>query len=642
MLKSRGTWGVVAASGLLIIASWLVGRLTSAETVADGLMIAAAVVAGYRIAVSAVQALRVRMISIDLLVVVAAVGAMFIDNYWESAAVTFLFALGKALERATLNRTRRALSDLVDSAPETATVLRDGEPETVEVWELEPGDIVVVRNGEQVPVDGRVISGNGGVDEATITGESVPAEKSEGAEVFAGTWLRSGVLRVEAIGIGADTTLARIVHRVEDAQDDKARTQTFMERFSRWYTPAVMLAALIVGLLPWPLVATMDNIELALTLLVIGCPGALVISIPVSIVAGIGRSAKDGVLIKGGEYLESSARVDAVVVDKTGTLTNGRPVLTDVDILDDDYSREQVLLLAARAETASEHPLAEAIISGARGAGLEVDLVEAAAPVAGKGIRAEVDGRVVSVGSADLLDHRPDNARILELNEQGRTAMFVGVDGRAVGIVAVADTIRDDAPAAIRALHDAGIRVVMATGDAERVARNVGTELGVDEIRAELMPEDKVEIVRELQSRGHTVAMVGDGVNDTPALALADIGVAMGAAGSPAAIETADIALMADRLPRLPYALGLAKRTVRTMRVNIAIALMTVAALLAGLFLGGVTMSVGMLVHEVSVLAVIAIAMLLLRPTLAKGGAGTPRRGKSLDLGIGDQATVRA
>ncbi len=641
MLKSWRTWGVVAASGLLIIASWLVGRLTSAETVADGLMIAAAVVAGYRIAVSAVQALRVRMVSIDLLVVVAAVGAMFIDNYWESAAVTFLFALGKALERATLNRTRRALSDLVDSAPETATVLRDGEPETVEVWELEPGDLVLVRNGEQVPVDGRVLSGNGGVDEATITGESVPAEKSEGSEVFAGTWLRSGVLRVEAIGIGADTTLARIVHRVEDAQDDKARTQTFMEKFSRWYTPAVMLAALIVGLLPWSLVATMDNLELALTLLVIGCPGALVISIPVSIVAGIGRSARDGVLIKGGEYLESSARVDAVVVDKTGTLTNGRPVLTDVDILDDDYSREQVLLLAARAETASEHPLAEAIISGAREAGLEIDLVEAAEPVAGKGIRAEVDGRVVAVGSADLLDHRPDNARILELNEQGRTAMFVGVDGRAIGIVAVADTIRDDAPAAIRALHDAGIRVVMATGDAERVARNVGTELGVDEIRAELMPEDKVEIVRELQSRGHTVAMVGDGVNDTPALALADIGVAMGAAGSPAAIETADIALMADRLPRLPYALGLAKRTVRTMRVNIAIALVTVAALLAGLFLGGVTMSVGMLVHEVSVLAVIAIAMLLLRPTLAQGGAEAPRREKSLDLGAGDQATVR-
>ncbi|MBB0991154.1 Cd2+/Zn2+-exporting ATPase [Dietzia kunjamensis] len=641
MLKSWKTWGVVAASGLLIVASWLVGRLTSADAVADGLMIIAALVAGYRIAVSAVQALRIRMISIDLLVVVAAVGAMFIDNYWESAAVTFLFALGKALEKATLNRTRRALSDLVDSAPETATILRDGEPETVEVWELEPGDLVLVRNGEQVPVDGRVLSGNGGVDEATITGESVPAEKSEGSEVFAGTWLRSGVLRIEAVGIGADTTLARIVHRVEDAQDDKARTQTFMERFSTWYTPAVMISALVVALIPWSLVATMGNIELALTLLVIGCPGALVISIPVSIVAGIGRSAKDGVLIKGGEYLESAARVDAVVVDKTGTLTNGRPVLTDVDVLDDDYSREDVLRLAARAETASEHPLAEAIISGAREAGLEIDLVEAAEPVAGKGIRAEVDGRVVAVGSADLLDHRPDNARILELNDQGRTAMFVGVDGRAVGIVTVADTIRDDAPAAVRALHDAGIRVVMATGDAQRVARNVGAELGVDEIRAELMPEDKVEIVRELQSRGHTVAMVGDGVNDTPALALADIGVAMGAAGSPAAIETADIALMADRLPRLPYALSLAKRTVRTMRLNIAIALVTVAALLAGLFLGGVTMSIGMLVHEVSVLAVIAIAMLLLRPTLEKDGTGIPGHAGDLVLGTGARDVSR-
>lgn len=641
MLKSWKTWGVVAASGLLIVASWLVGRLTSADAVADGLMIIAALVAGYRIAVSAVQALRIRMISIDLLVVVAAVGAMFIDNYWESAAVTFLFALGKALEKATLNRTRRALSDLVDSAPETATILRDGEPETVEVWELEPGELVLVRNGEQVPVDGRVLSGNGGVDEATITGESVPAEKSEGSEVFAGTWLRSGVLRIEAVGIGADTTLARIVHRVEDAQDDKARTQTFMERFSTWYTPAVMISALVVALIPWSLVATMGNIELALTLLVIGCPGALVISIPVSIVAGIGRSAKDGVLIKGGEYLESAARVDAVVVDKTGTLTNGRPVLTDVDVLDDDYSREDVLRLAARAETASEHPLAEAIISGAREAGLEIDLVEAAEPVAGKGIRAEVDGRVVAVGSADLLDHRPDNARILELNDQGRTAMFVGVDGRAVGIVTVADTIRDDAPAAVRALHDAGIRVVMATGDAQRVARNVGAELGVDEIRAELMPEDKVEIVRELQSRGHTVAMVGDGVNDTPALALADIGVAMGAAGSPAAIETADIALMADRLPRLPYALSLAKRTVRTMRLNIAIALVTVAALLAGLFLGGVTMSIGMLVHEVSVLAVIAIAMLLLRPTLEKDGTGIPGHAGDLVLGTGARDVSR-
>lgn len=602
-MKTWKTWGIVIVSGLLIVLSWITGS--------DLLMIAAAVVAGYQIAVSAIQALRIKMISIDLLVIVAAVGALFINNYWESAAVTFLFALGKALEKATMNRTRKALSDLVDSAPETATVLRDGEPETVEIWELTPGDVVLVKNGEQIPVDGHVISGTGGVDEATITGESVPAEKFEGSEVFAGTWLRSGVLRVEAIGIGSDSTLAKIIHRVEDAQDDKAKTQTFLEKFSKYYTPGVMIAALVVGLV------TM-NVELALTLLVIACPGALVISIPVSIVAGIGRSARDGVLIKGGEYLETSAKVDAVVVDKTGTLTNGRPELTNVDVLDPSYNEDEVLTLAARAETASEHPLAEAIIRGAESRGLAVEMVEAAEPVAGKGIRAQVDDRTIAVGSADLLDEIPEATRILELNEQGRTAMYVGVNGHPVGIVAVADTIRTDAPAAIKSLHDKGVKVIMATGDARRVAENVAAELGVDEVHAELMPEDKLTIVKELQARGHKVAMVGDGVNDTPALATADIGVAMGAAGSPAAIETADIALMADRLPRLPYALGLAKRTVRTMRVNIGIALLTVAVLLAGVLLGGVTMSIGMLVHEASVLLVIAIAMLLLRPTLEK------------------------
>lgn len=606
-MKTWKTWGVVGVSALLIALSWL----SPAESlIADALMIAAAVVAGWNIAISAFQALRIKMVSIDLLVVVAAIGALFINNYWESAAVTFLFALGKALEKATMNRTRKALSDLVDSAPETATKLHDaGSTETVEVWELMPGEKVLVRNGEQIPVDGRVISGFGGVDEASITGESVPAEKSEGAEVFAGTWLRSGVLRVEATAVGSESTLAKIIHRVEDAQDDKAKTQTFLERFSKWYTPGVMIAALAVGLIT-------QNVELALTLLVIACPGALVISIPVSIVAGIGRSAKDGVLIKGGEYLEASAKVDAVVVDKTGTLTNGQPELTDVKVLDPAYTANEVLQLAARAETASEHPLADAIIRGAKIRGLEVELVESAQPVMGKGIRAEVDGHAVAVGSAELLDKTPNEDRVLELNAQGKTAMYVGVDGHAIGLVAVADTIRSDAPAAVKSLHDNGIKVVMATGDAQRVAENVARELGVDEVHAEMMPEDKLDLVKELQSRGHVVAMVGDGVNDTPALAQADIGVAMGAAGSPAAIETADIALMADKLPRLPYALHLAQRTVRTMTLNIGIALATVAVLLAGVLLGGVTMSIGMLVHEASVLLVIGIAMLLLRPVL--------------------------
>lgn len=611
-MKTWKTWGGVGASGLLIILSWL---SSSSPMLADAFMIAAAIVAGWPIAQSAYQALRIRMVSIDLLVVVAAVGAMFINNYWESAAVTFLFALGKALERATMNRTRKALSDLVDAAPETATRLNaDDSTEVVELWELEPGDIVLVRNGEQIPVDGNVIAGVGGIDESNITGESMPAEKGQGSDVYAGTWLRSGVLRVEATGIGSDSTLAKIIHRVEDAQDDKARTQTFLEKFSKWYTPGVMIAAAVVGLITW-------DVELALTLLVIGCPGALVISIPVSIVAGIGRAARDGVLIKGGEYLETAAKVDVVVVDKTGTLTTGRPELTDVEVIEPAYSQGEVLELAARAETASEHPLADAIIRGAQDRGLSTTLVEAAENITGRGIIANVDGQAVAVGSAELLDHEPDSTRILELNAEGKTAMFVGVNGHAIGIVAVADAVRSDSASAIESLHKAGIQVVMATGDAHRVAQNVASKLGVDEVYSELLPEQKLELVRDLQAAGKTVAMVGDGVNDTPALAAADIGVAMGVAGSPAAIETADIALMADRLPRLAHAVTLAKRTVRTMRINILIALATVMVLLAGVLFGGVTMSVGMLVHEASVLLVISIAMLLLRPTLKEDAA---------------------
>ncbi|MDK4331416.1 heavy metal translocating P-type ATPase [Corynebacterium accolens] len=613
MFKTK-TWGVVIVSGLLIFLSWIIPSeidAVGALSLADVFMLTAAVIAGWQIAISAVQALRIKMVSIDLLVIIAAVGAAFIQNYWESAAVTFLFALGKALEKATMNRTRKALSDLVDSAPEIAKVLREGEEETVELWEVEPGDTVIVRNGEQIPVDGTVISGHGGVDEATITGESVPAEKAQDSEVFAGTWLRSGLLRVTAEGIGADSTLAKIIHRVEDAQDDKARTQSFLERFSQYYTPAVIAFAVLIGLIS-------SDIELALTLLVIACPGALVISIPVSIVAGIGRSAKDGVLIKGGDYLETSAQIDALVVDKTGTLTKGRPALTDVTVLNHSYTEEQVLRLAARAETASEHPLAEAIITGAKDRDLEVEPVESANPVTGKGITANIDKHTIVVGAAELLDTTPapgaEDDVVQRFNEEGKTAMYVGMDGTAIGVVAVADTIRDDAPAAVRALHDNDIKIVMATGDAYPVAKSVAKELGVDEVRAQLLPEDKLDIVKQLQGEGYTVAMMGDGVNDTPALAQADIGVAMGAAGSPAAIETADIALMADALPRLPYALNLAQRTVRTMRINIAIALITVAILLAGVFLGGVTMSIGMLVHEASVLLVIAIAMLLLRP----------------------------
>lgn len=642
-----GNWSVPVVSGVLIIISFAVQRLaegaanltispqwwldagahathaTAVFTLADAFMVAAAVVAGYGIVIKAVRALIAKVIGIDLLVSVAAIGAVIIGNFWEAAAVTFLFAIGHALEAATLNKTRSALAELVAVAPDSAVVVRDGEQQEIPAGQVRMGEIVLVKNGSKVPVDGQVVSGSGAIDEASITGESIPVEKSKGDQVFAGTVSRGGFLQVLATGIGADTTLARIIHRVEEAQDAKARTQAFMDRFSRWYTPAVMALALAAGLIA-------GDVVLALTLLVIGCPGALVISIPVAIVAGIGRAARNGILIKGGEFLETSAKISAVAVDKTGTLTEGQPVLTDVVVLDSARDRADVLRWAAAAEAGSEHPLARPILQTARDEGVAPDGVPGTVtPVPGKGIASDVAGQRVLIGNPPLLDQYgvPDDgsaARAAEtLASDGKTPMIVAVDDQVIGVVAVADQIRQDAPEMVARLHRAGVeKVVMLTGDTRLVAEAVGKGTGIDEIHASLLPEDKLDVVAQLQRQGHTIAMVGDGVNDAPALATANIGVAMGAAGSAVAVETADIALMGDNLLKLPEAIGLAKRTVSVMRQNIAIALITVVLLLAGVFAGGVTMSVGMLVHEASVLVVIINAMRLLRKT--RGSTTTP------------------
>lgn len=580
----------------------------------NAFMVAAAVLVGVPILIKALRALAARTIAIDLLVSIGAIGAIVIGEYWEAAAVTFLFAIGHALEAATVNKTRSALAELVAVAPATAVVMRDDKQVAVAAAAVAAGETVLVKNGAKVPVDGVVTGGSGALDEASITGESIPVGKVEGDQVFAGTVSASGFLQVRATGVGADTTLARIIHRVEEAQDAKGRTQTFMEKFSSWYTPSIILLALVTGLVT-------GNAVLALTLLVIGCPGALVISIPVAIVSGIGRGAKDGILIKGGEYLETSAKISAVALDKTGTITEGRPVLTDVVVLTPGLDRAEVLGWAARAEAGSEHPLARPIVQAAEAEGLAVaGLPEHTEPVPGKGIVATLDGYRVAVGNLPVLaaegvtDDGSAGAEIDRLADLGRTPMVVTLDGEVIGVVAVADRLRSDAKEMVARLHAAGVtNVVMLTGDNRRVAEAVAAEVGVDEVRAQLLPEDKLTEVARLQAEGHTVAMVGDGVNDAPALATADIGVAMGAAGTGVAIETADIALMKDDLLKLPQAVGLARRTVRVMRQNIAIALVTVVILLAGVFAGGVTMTIGMLVHEASVLLVIGNAMRLLR-----------------------------
>lgn len=486
-----GNWSVPVVSGGLIVISfaiqWLgggvanvaVGRqwwldagahathASAAFTLGDVFMLAAAVVAGYGIVVNAVRALTAKVIGIDLLVSIAAIGAVLVGNFWEAAAVTFLFAIGHALEAATLNKTRSALAELVAVAPDSAVVVRDGEQQEIPAGQVRMGEIVLVKNGAKVPVDGQVVSGTGALDEASITGESIPVEKTEGSQVFAGTVSRGGFLQVLAIGIGADTTLARIIHRVEEAQDAKAKTQAFIDRFSRWYTPAVMVLALVAGLVS-------GDVVLALTLLVIGCPGALVISIPVAIVAGIGRAARNGILIKGGEFLETSAKISAVAVDKTGTLTEGRPRLTDVAVLDPTLKRTEVLRWAAAAEAGSEHPLARPILETAHAEGVGPQGVPGTVtPVPGKGIVSEVDGRLVLVGNPPLLEqYGIVEAEVAEatrtaqdLAAEGKTPMIVAVDQTVIGVVAVADQIRQDAPEMVARLHRAGVeKVVMLTG----------------------------------------------------------------------------------------------------------------------------------------------------------------------------------
>lgn len=635
-----GNWFIPVVSGLLILVSFGVEKLFGGSwnvtvgpqwwidagehahgsghvfTLANAFMLAAAIVAGYGIVVKAVRALLVKFISIDLLVSIAAIGATLIGNFWEAAAVTFLFAIGHALEAGTMNKTRAALAELVAVAPDVAVVMRDGEQVEIAAHQVRMGEIVLVKNGAKVPVDGQVVSGTGAIDEASITGESIPVEKTKSDHVFAGTISRGGFLQVMATGIGADTTLARIIRRVEEAQDAKAKTQAFIDRFSKWYTPAVMVLALAAGLIS-------GDVVLGLTLLVIGCPGALVISIPVAIVAGIGRSARNGILIKGGEYLETSAKISAVAVDKTGTLTEGRPVLTDIVVRNPEADRREVLRWAAAAEAGSEHPLARPILDTAREEGVAPEgLPGSVTPVVGKGIVADAHGKRVLIGNVPLLEQYGivnDAGAAVAANKlaaAGKTPMIVAVDESVLGVIGVADTIREDAPEMIRRLHASGVqKVVMLTGDTRLVAEAIGEAVGIDEIHASLLPEDKLDAVARLQREGHTVAMVGDGVNDAPALATADIGVAMGAAGSAVAVETADIALMGDNLLKLPEAISLAKRTVNVMRQNIWIALITVVVLLVGVFAGGVTMAIGMLVHEGSVLIVILNAMRLLRNT---------------------------
>jgi len=606
-------------------AGWFAGGLIAAWAGADALLVnafyaAALLSAAPLTARKAWVALKHRSLDINVLMLIAAAGAIALGQWSEAAAVVVLFAVAQMLEARTLARARTAVRALIDLAPTEVLVRENGLERRVAVEDVSPGSIISVKPGDKLPLDGLVVEGTSAVNQAPVTGESLPVDKAPGDEVFAGSINGRGALDVKVTRFRRDTTLARIIHLVEQAQAQRAPAQTFVERFARIYTPAVIALAIAIALLP-PLLLAADWhtwTYRALVLLVVSCPCALVISTPVSIVAALAGAARKGVLIKGGANLERAGQIQCVAIDKTGTLTLGIPEVVEVQALNGD-SPDAIVRLAASVEQRSEHPIASAIVryAAARDIGLDQGLSVSA--LAGLGAEGMVNGFHVLLGNHRLFEERqlcsPDlHARVEALASRGSTPVLVARDFEAVGLIGVADSARPHGRAAVEMLRKQGIKaVVMLTGDSVATARTVAAELGLDDYRAELMPEDKVAAVEELRRMYGSVAMVGDGINDAPALARADVGIAMGAAGSDAALETADVALMADELLKLPYALRLSRAALTNIKVNLAISLVLKAAFVVAAVTGVATLWMAILADTGASVIVVANALRLLR-----------------------------
>ena len=601
---------IAAISAILIVSGFISKLGFHAEEIAVWCLAAASVLGAAPIAIQAYQALKVKVVSIDVLVTIAVAGAFLIKNLEESAIVTFLFLFGAYLEQRTLNKTRSAIKELTEMAPESALKqMKNGEFEEVEVEEVDAGDILLVKTGAKVPVDGTVLAGHGHINEASITGESVPVSKKKDDQVYAGTILENGTIQVIADRVGEDTTFAKIIELVEEAQDSKSEAERFIDRFSKHYTPAVLIFSVIVWLFS-------RNIELAITILVLGCPGALVIGVPVSNVAGIGNGARHGVLLKGSEVIHDFSKVDTIVFDKTGTLTIGNPKVADKEIYADNV--DEVLGYLASVEKESGHPLARAVTEHIGETKLYA--VDKTDVVKGGGIVAHVDGHRVAIGNAALMDQEniPINEKtstdIARFEKNGNSLVLTSVDGELKVLMGIRDQIRPGVKEVLQKLKKLGVKnLVLLSGDNQPTVDLVAHELGLTEAHGHMLPENKSAYIRELQVKGQIVAFVGDGVNDSPSLALAQIGIAMGS-GTDVAIETSDVVLMNSDLSRLPHALGLTKATATNMRQNIIIAVGVVLFLLASVFFSDwMNMSIGMFVHEGSILVVILNGMRLLR-----------------------------
>jgi Cd2+/Zn2+-exporting ATPase len=581
------------------------------EAIAVWALVTASVLGVAPIVIQAYQALKVKVVSIDVLVTIAVTGAFLIKNFEESAIVTFLFLFGAFLEQRTLNKTRSAIKELTEMAPESALKqMENGEFEEVDVDEVDVGDILLVKTGAKIPVDGTVLSGEGSINEASITGESLPVSKEKGSNVYAGTILDNGTIQIVADRVGEDTTFGKIIELVEEAQDSKSNAERFIDRFSKYYTPAVLVLGIIVWLFS-------RNLELAITILVLGCPGALVIGVPVSNVAGIGNGARHGVLLKGSEVIGDFSRLDTMVFDKTGTLTVGNPSVAEKEYYGDNI--DEALGYLASVERESDHPLAKAVLEEIGETSFSP--VKNTEVVKGGGITANVNGHRIAVGNAALMKREG-----IQLSEKAKTDMYrfekngnslvmTSVDGELKILMGVRDRIRPGVKEDLLRLKRLGVKnLVMLSGDNQGTVDVVSRELGLTEAHGNMLPEDKSAYIKKLiDERGQIVAFVGDGVNDSPSIALADIGIAMGS-GTDVAIETSDVVLMNSDFSRLPVALGLAKAIVRNMKQNIFIAIGVVLFLLASVFFSEwMNMSIGMLVHESSILVVILNGMRLLR-----------------------------
>ncbi len=612
------TGGIAAA---LLISGLILEFFTALNIPAQIVFISVIAVSGRDILKKAGHSILKRRLDINCLISIAAFGSFFIGHGEEGAAVVFLFFIAETLEEYTADKAKKSISRLLKLAPETAKVKRDGKEIELHVHEIKIGDITVIRPGEKIPLDGKVLIGHSSINESPITGESLPVEKEEGDEVYAGTMNEEGYLEVSVTRKSEDTVLSRIVKLVEEAERKKSETEKFIDKFARYYTPAVIGLAFGAFLVPTFIMGYPWEVWFyrSLVLLVISCPCALAISTPVAMVSALTSSARHGVLIKGATYLEELNRVKAIAFDKTGTLTKGKLEVTDIAGFN-GHSSEEVLSITATLESRSEHPIAKAILKKARSEDIHLKEISRFRAIKGRGLEALISGQKYYAGARNLFNglsmELPEE--ISQLESEGKTVVFVANENKAIGAIALGDVLRENAPEVISDLKKLHIKTVMITGDNKKVADSLADKVGIDEYHAELLPEDKVKVVEKLVKKFGSVAMVGDGVNDAPALAVANVGIAMGAIGTDVAIETADIALMHDDLSKIDYLMYLSRKTMHVVKQNVALSILVKGSFTILALMGVINLWVAVAVGDMGLsLAVILNSMRLSR---IKGG----------------------